>query len=235
MSQSYETILESYKNGNIDGNELSRLMKENIISKAERRKIVKSHKKFSKLSDRQKLRMETKEKKKLPKLTREERVRKFQQGRIDERNRKNAEFTICLGCRKKGHLMKDCPEYKRIERNNMCFNCGEFTHTLKNCPQPRSNDGFLKFANCFICNQSGHLSRDCPQNTNGLYPQGGCCHICQSKAHLAKDCPEKPKKEEETFKISSFKDPYENDDNIGDEYLLDNEKIKKNKRKHERF
>jgi zinc finger CCHC domain-containing protein 9 len=50
----------------------------------------------------------------------------------------------------------------------------------------------LPYASCFICNGTGHLAKDCPQNTNGLYPKGGCCHICQSIHHLAKDCPQKP-------------------------------------------
>jgi len=167
----------------------------NEITKTDRRKITKLASK-KELTARQKLRLEVKEKKKQPKLTRDDQINKYavrnEKKEIVNRN------TICLGCRGNGHLLKDCPhkDNNSIQaENRICFNCGSTVHALKLCPEARKEDGSLPFATCFICNGVGHLSRYCPQNTNGLYPHGGCCHICLKKDHLAKNCPEKPAEE----------------------------------------
>jgi hypothetical protein len=194
-----EKIARQLKLGIISGNDLKVKVETNEISKGDRRKVAKMVERWTKqesLTPRQKQRLAVKEKKKLPKLTREDRRQKFQKDLDREREQEQANFTICLGCRKRGHFVKDCPkrqmaEIQQDQCSQICFNCGSFDHTLKNCPLPRDRNGQLPFAKCFICKQSGHISRDCPENANGLYPKGGCCHICFQKTHLAKDCPDK--------------------------------------------
>jgi hypothetical protein len=187
------------KNGVINGNDLKGKVERNELSKGDRRKIMKLSQQLTareNLSARQQLRLQVKEKKKLPKLTKDDRRLKFQKDLEREREAEQANFTICLGCRKRGHFVKDCPKRQLAEVQHdiccqICFNCGGYDHTLKNCPAPRDRAGNLPFAKCFICKQPGHISRDCPENANGLYPNGGCCHICFQKSHLAKDCPDK--------------------------------------------
>lgn len=193
-------LAEQYQNGIIDGHRLANMITNKQITKQERRKVVKLSQKLIKyndLTDRQKKRLEVKEKKSLPKLSKEDRKRKFGIDVNEEREIEAANFTICLGCRKRGHYVKDCPQLpistvqKETAKDSIeiCFNCGSYEHTLKNCNQVRNHNGQLKFANCFICKKVGHISRDCPENPNGLYPNGGCCHICLLKTHLVRDCP----------------------------------------------
>ncbi|RYZ83929.1 MAG: hypothetical protein EOP04_19000 [Proteobacteria bacterium] len=136
-----------------------------------------------------------KEKKKLPKLTNEDRKRRYHDMLEEQREQEAAKFTVCLGCRKRGHFLKDCPKANTRTHDSAiyCFNCGSHDHTLKSCPDERDRSGRLPYAKCFVCQALGHLSRDCPENANGLYPKGGCCHICFQKNHLARDCPDKPK------------------------------------------
>ena len=189
--------------GHISGNALAEMVKREEITKSERRKVVKIQQRMNKdagepkeLSERQKLRLAVKEKKALPKLSKDDRKRKFGKDMDAEHEKEAANFTVCLGCRKRGHFVKDCPRLalasvapKAIEGPQLCFNCGSTDHTLKTCPKPREPGGKLKFASCFVCKGIGHIARDCPENPNGLYPQGGCCHICLQKTHLVKDCP----------------------------------------------
>lgn len=188
-----------YQTGSIDGNALAKMVEMNELSKGDRRKIVKmaaAQKKLDNLTDRQKLRLAVKEKKALPKLTSEDRRLKYQKDLETDREKEEANFTICLGCRKRGHFLKDCkkapvvPLAEECNTTQICYNCGSNDHALRNCPEKRT--GQLKFASCFICKKTGHISRDCPDNVNGLYPNGGCCHICLLKTHLVKDCPQKP-------------------------------------------
>lgn len=197
-----EGLAKSFSDGNLTGFDLSELVKTNKISKSDRRKVVKLSDRYKKaqtmqMTQRQKLRFEAKEKKKLPRLSKEERKRKFHKGLEDQRERDAANFTICLGCRKRGHFVKNCPKLDMcipaavVETDEICFYCGSSEHTLKKCPKPRDSNAPLPFANCFICKRVGHISRDCPENANGLYPNGGCCHICLQKTHLVKDCPER--------------------------------------------
>lgn len=196
-----ENFVSMVKAGELNGERLREMVENNKISKAERRKITKLAQK-KELSARQKLRLEVKEKKKMPKLSRDDRNDKFQ-----IRNEKKimvTRDTICLGCRGNGHLLKDCPHKDNNTINSdsrICFNCGSTFHSLKLCPEPRPADNSLPFASCFICNGKGHLSRFCTQNTNGLYPYGGCCHICFQKNHLAKDCPDKPQEEKKEKEV----------------------------------
>lgn len=184
-----ERYVKLYRKGEIDGYKLSELESNGEITKTQRRKIIKlSSKEEKTLSERQKLRLEVKEKKSRPKLTKEERKKKFQSAALDEEREDNkSKFIFCLGCRKKGHLLKNCPEAKKDV--GICFNCGSSGHALRACPKPRGPT--LKYAKCFVCGGAGHISRECPENANGLYPRGGCCHICLQKTHLVKDCPER--------------------------------------------
>ena len=213
-----EELIQQVVDGEVTGDDLSNMMKEGKINKTERRKIIKSSKKIiskssnsnkmtemkekdnDSLTTRQKIRLEVKEKKLLPKLTKEERKRKYTTDIINEREAKKSKYLECLGCRKKGHMLKDCPEAttptttEKATLSGHCFNCGSHDHALRNCPHPYDGKE-LKYAKCFICGDIGHISKMCPENGNGLYPKGGCCHICLQKTHLVKDCPEKGKDE----------------------------------------
>jgi zinc finger CCHC domain-containing protein 9 len=196
------------RSGELSGQDLAKMMAEEKITKTERRKVVKlSQKEEVVLSERQKLRLEVKEKKALPKISKEERRQKFGKDVENEREKEAANFTVCLGCRKRGHFVKDCPKlalapsFAEQDRPEVCFNCGSSDHTLKSCPKPRDSGRNLKFANCFICKKIGHISRDCPENPNGLYPNGGCCHICLQKTHLVRDCPERTEEDKQMAQI----------------------------------
>jgi hypothetical protein len=235
------------RTGEISGNDLKEKVERNEINKNERRKITKLSKQLGKrdsLTPRQLLRIEVKEKKSLPKVSRDDRKRKYHEEIERERQQQEANFTVCLGCRKRGHFVKDCPRLSMSSMQDrqqqqqlcgeLCFNCGSFDHTLKNCPVPRKRNGELAFANCFICKQTGHISRDCPENPNGLYPKGGCCHICYQKNHLAKDCPDRqvePVDQQESTYKSKFVNSEDGvivkglavteGNNFGDDLLLD--------------
>lgn len=193
------------KTGQISGSDLAKMVESNQITKSDRRKITRmanAAKNEKELTERQKLRLAVKEKKALPKLTNEDRKRKFQKDLDSEREKESANFTVCLGCRKRGHFLKDCPNAVAVEVKEtviICFNCGSGDHSLKNCTEKRSADGSLPFATCFICKQLGHISKDCRQNANGLYVNGGCCHICLKKTHLVKDCPERSEEDKAAF------------------------------------
>lgn len=192
-------------NGELSGDDLKRMVDNNEISKTERRRIAKLAKakkeKLATMTERQKLRMEVKEKKMLPKLTQDDRNARFRKTIEDDREREQANFTTCLNCRKRGHFLKDCPKLKGIQQVEVvqeakggvfCYNCGSYGHALRHCTLERDPGGYLPYASCFICKQEGHLARSCPNNSHGLYPKGGCCHICGKIDHLARDCPDKP-------------------------------------------
>jgi hypothetical protein len=181
------------------------------LSKTERRRLAKQAKKAklitekeANMTDRQKLRVAIKEKKVLPKLSREDRNKKYQEELVEKpREQAAAKNLYCLNCKRKGHLFKDCPvaaqtnsgdtrnEVSVPMNKQICYNCGSHDHALRTCKAPRHPDGKLPFASCFICKGTGHISKDCKENPNGLYPKGGGCLICSSKFHFAKDCPEK--------------------------------------------
>ncbi|CBZ55765.1 Poly-zinc finger protein 1, related [Neospora caninum Liverpool] len=118
---------------------------------------------------------------------------------------------ICLRCRKKGHLLENCPLAQSSATGSsaaendttqsdaksgpvmsgICFNCGATDHTLKNCKKKRKPDGALPFALCFICGNRGHLSSGCPKSTTGS------CHTCGSIYHLQIECPEFQRQQKE--------------------------------------
>lgn len=196
--QDLKELARKVQSGELSGHALAEMVNSSEITKAERRKVSKLAKLGeTELSERQKLRIAVKEKKSLPKITKEDRKRKFGKDLETEREKEEANFTICLGCRKRGHFLKDCPKVTMVPfktalpGTEICFNCGSADHSLKACSKPRDPLGKLQFAICFICKQQGHISRDCPENANGLYPNGGCCHICLQKTHLVRDCPER--------------------------------------------
>ena len=118
-------------------------------------------------------------------------------------NLKNS-FKRCLNCKKRGHLVEDCPfkeknndNEENNENNNdvICYNCGSYEHTLYKCDKPIDYNN-LPYAMCFRCKKRGHISANCPENENGIYVHGGSCFVCGAKDHLAKNCPEKQAKEE---------------------------------------
>lgn len=194
-----ESLLGLLKSQKLDGHQLALMVEKGEITKQLRRKVSKKMAAFAAkskdLSERQKLRQEIKEKKAQPKKTREDQINKYRVDPDREREEQKAKLATCLGCRKSGHILKNCPE--AVKDVGICFNCGSRDHTLKDCAARRDPKGTLKFAKCFICNGVGHLARDCAENANGLYPKGGCCHICLQKTHLAKDCPERTDEERE--------------------------------------
>ena len=201
--EEFDRLVASFRSGEVTGKELAAMVESGKISKTERRKIVKKSCRPVKvevpLTERQILRLAVKEKKNMPRLSKDDRRTKFTSSlaleKDKERESEAANFTICLGCRKRGHFLKDCPKVNRnaLADNvvDMCFNCGLSGHALRHCMKPKNKDGSLPFANCFICMKQGHISKDCPENPNGLYPKGGCCHICLQKTHLVRDCPER--------------------------------------------
>jgi hypothetical protein len=207
-------LAQQLQEGELDGTALAKMFESGEITKTERRKITKINQKKKKeaanlpveLTERQKLRLAIKEKKSLPKLSKEERKRKFTQDLNDEREAEKSRHIECLGCRKKGHMLKDCPDAESNKNvAGHCFNCGSTEHALRHCPQP--NDGkALKFAKCFICGGVGHISKACPENGNGLYPRGGCCHICLQKTHLVRDCPERTEEHAEQHRLKLAKE-----------------------------
>lgn len=228
-TSNHDRYLAEVLDGKLTGVDLAALVESGELTKAERRSITKKSKNGNvgtlaktELTPRQLLRLEVKEKKRKPRerLSYEERRDKY--SNVDEmeqtRYKESANFVVCLGCRKRGHYLKDCPrrsQYMHLDDadqqapssgtndSNMmtliCFNCGSPDHALRACDKKRSKDGSLPFATCFICKEKGHISRDCPNNANGLYPHGGNCHVCGSKDHLVKDCPERTEEEKEAY------------------------------------
>ena len=66
----YDDILKKMQEGVLSGSDLAKLVEDKTITKGERRKLTRAAQQPIKtVSDRQKLRLETKEKKSLPKLT----------------------------------------------------------------------------------------------------------------------------------------------------------------------
>ena len=147
-------------------------------------------------------------------------------------NLKNS-FKRCLNCKKRGHLVEDCP-FKEINKEDnednlntndiICYNCGSYEHTLYKCDKPIDYNN-LPYALCFRCKKRGHISANCPENENGIYVHGGSCFVCGAKDHLAKNCPEKQAKEE-AYKVQKPKNKNKKN-KFEDKSDNKNEKIKK--------
>jgi hypothetical protein len=225
-SSKVQDLAEKKRNGELSGEDLGKMQSAGEITKSERRQISKlAQKPVVEKTARQLLREETKAKKKQPreKMNKDQRREKYTElDKLEEERVKNsANFVVCLGCRKRGHYLKDCPKANGGKGSSMqyndyddggdgrqqqqqaqqliCFNCGSNDHALRACEKPKSRDGTLPFASCFICKQKGHISRDCPSNANGIYAKGGSCHVCGQKTHLAKDCPERSEEDKERW------------------------------------
>lgn len=122
-----------------------------------------------------------------------EELRKTMKGerRKEEKILRRESKRVCLRCRRRGHVISECPEVSGgygTEQNCICYGCGSTEHRVSECPKASKSEEF-PLATCFICKQIGHISRQCPDNPRGLYPNGGSCRGCGSVVHLAANCP----------------------------------------------
>ncbi len=53
----------------------------------------------------------------------------------------------CLGCRKKGHMLSNCPDAKKFilskNKGGICFNCGSLEHILSRCSRDKIGGEFV--------------------------------------------------------------------------------------------
>jgi hypothetical protein len=207
-----------YQKNELSGAQLAELEKAGTISKTDRRKIVKlAHKPPPKeLTARQKLRLEVKEKKAQPrkKLSYEERKEKYSDvdERVKERYDDAASKVICLGCRKRGHFLKDCPlALKGHFDGSASGSGGDSKRNAKASPfssaadsqsatssdvsaavaaASSSGNGGTGGSICFNCGSADHALRACPvpRSEKGILKYASC-FVCKAMGHLSRDCP----------------------------------------------
>ena len=119
----------------------------------------------------------------------QEKVSKDSQRRIEKKIHASQQATPttlrCLGCKRKGHLLKDCRKNKTQE---ICYKCGATSHSSRDCLM---DTNAYPYAVCFNCKKTGHLASSCStKSTKGIYIRGGSCFKCGSTWHLAKNCTE---------------------------------------------
>lgn len=123
--------------------------------------------------------------------------------RKEEKALRREKKRVCLRCRKRGHMVNECPEFVGeygSQQNCICYTCGSTEHKISDCPQVSKDD--FPHATCFVCRRVGHISRQCPDNPRGLYPDGGSCRGCGSVVHLAANCPLlKEEQEQATIRV----------------------------------
>jgi len=196
-----------YKQGDLQGADLAQLEKDGSISKSDRRKIVKLAAKLAEakeLTQRQKLRLEVKQKKQQPRqrLSYEERKDKFSDldEKLEERNKMSSQNVVCLGCRKRGHYLKDCPQAKTGSYDGSRSSGGGMaagrtavhapTPTLEAAAANSSGNGGAGGSICFNCGSPDHALRAChiPRDPKGVLKYASC-FVCKQQGHLSRDCP----------------------------------------------
>jgi hypothetical protein len=215
------TFVARYLANDLSGAQLAELEKAGTISKTDRRKIVKlAHKPPPKeLTARQKLRLEVKEKKAQPrkKLSYDERKEKYSDvdERVKERYDDAASKVVCLGCRKRGHFLKDCPlalsgqfdgsggggDSKRNSKASP-FSSGAADSKAPSSAvaanasaavavaASSSGNGGTGGSICFNCGSSDHALRACPvpRSEKGVLKYASC-FVCKAMGHISRDCP----------------------------------------------
>jgi len=194
-----------YKQGDLTGTSLAALEKEGNISKSDRRKIVKLAAKLAEakeLTQRQKHRLEVKQKKAQPRqrLSYDERKEKFcdLDEKLEERNKSSAQNVVCLGCRKRGHYLKDCPMANSGSRSANFDSRGRTAYEAPAAATPSlaetaansSGNGGAGGSICFNCGSSDHALRACPipRDPKGVLKYASC-FVCKQQGHLSRDCP----------------------------------------------
>ena len=169
----------------LSGADLANLEKDGTITKGERRKIIKLAARFAKeavpvvLSQRQQHRLAVKEKKSQPrqKLSADERKTKFTDADEQEMERKKeaSNFVICLGCRKRGHFLVDCPQNKAPGTGGTGFDFSLPGQSRDNAAAAPAAGGEQKGGGggsiCFNCGSPDHALRACIKpRVNGKLP-----------------------------------------------------------------
>ena len=123
---------------------------------------------------------------KKPKITKEERKKKYTDIAKKRRDKQNEirggsggknNRSVCFKCRQPGHVALDCPSIGgdgNNDNNNiakdglLCYKCGSTEHALHHCPKRHRGDrNDLPYATCFVCSEMGHLASSCRKTKVG--------------------------------------------------------------------